>query len=68
MQIAMKSLGILFLIGLVNPYLILPVSLLSAIIWKLKQLYLKTSRDLKRLEATSTQNYIFVQKPDHGFT
>ena len=60
LQIALSSIGILFLIGFVNPYLLLPILVLSAIILKLQHFYLKTSRDLKRLEATSKYEFFFL--------
>ncbi|KZR95468.1 Multidrug resistance protein 2 atp-binding cassette protein c, partial [Daphnia magna] len=52
-QIALTAVGILFLVGLVNPWLLLPILFLSIVFVNLRQFYLKTARDVKRLEATS---------------
>ncbi len=49
----MTAIGILFLVGLVNPWLLLPILVLSVIFVKFRQFYLKTARDVKRLESTS---------------
>ncbi|XP_057378671.1 LOW QUALITY PROTEIN: ATP-binding cassette sub-family C member 4-like [Daphnia carinata] len=57
--IALTAVGILFLVGLVNPWLLLPILFLSIIFVNLRQFYLKTARDVKRLEAT-TRSPVFT--------
>ncbi|EDW47093.1 GM21118 [Drosophila sechellia] len=51
MQIALWLAGILIVIANVNPLLLVPTLILSVIFYHLRNLYLKTSRDLKRVEA-----------------
>lgn len=41
------------MIGLVNLWLILPIIILSILIYKLSQIYFGTARNIKRLESTS---------------
>jgi len=43
--------GIICVIAIVNPVLLVPTSILTVIFYKLRNFYLKTSRDLKRIEA-----------------
>ncbi|XP_045033103.1 ATP-binding cassette subfamily C member 4 isoform X4 [Daphnia magna] len=57
--IALTAVGILFLVGLVNPWLLLPILFLSIVFVNLRQFYLKTARDVKRLEAT-TRSPVFT--------
>ncbi|XP_046447926.1 ATP-binding cassette sub-family C member 4-like [Daphnia pulex] len=57
--IALTAIGILFLVGLVNPWLLLPILFLSVIFVKFRQFYLKTARDVKRLEST-TRSPVFT--------
>jgi ATP-binding cassette subfamily C (CFTR/MRP) protein 4 len=59
-QISLTAIGILFLVGLVNPWLLLPILFLSVIFVNLRQFYLKTARDVKRLEATSKSTTLNV--------
>ncbi|KMY92502.1 uncharacterized protein Dsimw501_GD10651 [Drosophila simulans] len=51
MQIALWLAGIVIVIANVNPLLLVPTLILSVIFYHLRNLYLKTSRDLKRVEA-----------------
>jgi len=45
--------GIICVVAIVNPLLLVPTSVLTVIFCKLRNFYLKTSRDLKRIEALS---------------
>lgn len=56
MQIALWLAGIIIVIANVNPLLLVPTLMLSVIFYHLRNLYLKTSRDLKRVEAISTNS------------
>ncbi|XP_073845798.1 probable multidrug resistance-associated protein lethal(2)03659 isoform X2 [Musca autumnalis] len=50
-QIFLLLFGIMAVISVVNPFYLLPTSILAIIFYKLRTFYLKTSRDVKRLEA-----------------
>ena len=52
-QIFLSLFGIVFVIALVNPLFLLPTLLLAIVFYYLRTFYLKTSRDIKRLEAIS---------------
>lgn len=56
MQIALWLAGIIIVIANVNLLLLVPTLMLSVIFYHLRNLYLKTSRDLKRVEAISTNS------------
>ncbi|EDV59380.2 uncharacterized protein Dere_GG23434 [Drosophila erecta] len=51
LQIALWLTGILIVIANANPLLIAPTLIMAVILYHLRNLYLKTSRDLKRIEA-----------------
>lgn len=42
--------GVITLVAAVNPYFLIPVSVLCILLFGIRHIYLKTSRDLKRLE------------------
>lgn len=52
-QIFLALFGILIVIAIVNVYLFLPILLISIIFYYMRDFYLKSSRNLKRMEATS---------------
>ena len=52
-QICASNLGVVILVGLVNPLMVLPLILLTIVFYKVQLIYLETARDVKRLEATS---------------
>ena len=52
-QIALNILGIVALVAVVNPYLILPTAAVGLIFYALRQFYLLSATNLKRMEATS---------------
>ncbi|XP_057378654.1 ATP-binding cassette sub-family C member 4-like [Daphnia carinata] len=57
--ISLTAVGIVFLVSLVNPWLLLPILFLSIVFVNFRQFYLKTARDVKRLEAT-TRSPVFT--------
>lgn len=57
-QIFLSLLGIVIVIVFVNPLFLLPTALLAILFYNLRTFYLKTSRDIKRLEAIS--NYFKI--------
>ncbi|KAH8334643.1 hypothetical protein KR059_012695, partial [Drosophila kikkawai] len=50
-QIFLYFCGIIMMICVVNPLLLIPIFVISLIFYKLSTFYLKTSRDVKRIEA-----------------
>jgi hypothetical protein len=52
-QIGLTLLGIILVVGYVNPYLMIPTFIIALIFYKLRQFYLATSRSVKRLEGIS---------------
>ncbi|XP_055853123.1 probable multidrug resistance-associated protein lethal(2)03659 [Episyrphus balteatus] len=50
-QIFLQLIGIVVLVSLVNPVFLLPTAILGVIFYYLRVFYLKTSRDIKRMEA-----------------
>lgn len=52
-QIFLTQLGILILVGIVNPFLVVPVFFLAVIFYFLRRYYMASAREVKRLEATS---------------
>lgn len=56
MQIPLTVIGIVALVALANAWLILPIIVIIVIIFKLRNFFLKTAQNIKRLEATS--NYL----------
>lgn len=49
----MRFLGIIFVIGFVNVYLILPTIIVGIMLYYIRVFYLPTSRSFKRLEGVS---------------
>jgi ATP-binding cassette subfamily C (CFTR/MRP) protein 4 len=49
-QIFLNVVGILLVIGLVNPILLAPAAVLSVVFFFLRRFYLKTARSVKRIE------------------
>lgn len=52
-QIFLTIVGIVVVVAIVNPWFILPTAVLIVLFWYLRVFYLKTSIDLKRMEAIS---------------
>lgn len=52
-QIFLSLIGIIVVVATVNPLFLIPAAIIAVIFFFLRSFYLKTSRDLKRLEATS---------------
>ncbi|XP_017474881.1 PREDICTED: probable multidrug resistance-associated protein lethal(2)03659 isoform X4 [Rhagoletis zephyria] len=50
-QIFLSLFGIVIVIAIVNPLFLLPTAILAVMFYYLRSFYLKTSRDIKRLEA-----------------
>lgn len=53
LQIGLSLLGIIVVVALVNPWLMIPTSAIGVIFYLLRVFYLKTSRNIKRLEGVS---------------
>ncbi len=53
LQCALLILGSVLLAGVVNPWVFLPIVPLLVVFIYIRRYYLQTSRDIKRLEATS---------------
>lgn len=49
----MVIMGIVIVVGLVNIYLMIPTFFIGIVCYYIKNIYLPTSRSLKRLEGTS---------------
>ena len=52
-QVGLNTLGVVVLVSVVNQWLLLPVLVLGIAFVQLRQIYLATSRSIKRLENTS---------------
>jgi len=52
-QIFLALAGIVIVIAVVNPLFLIPTVVLGIIFYQLRTFYLKTSRDVKRMEAIS---------------
>ena len=52
-QIGLNTLGVIVLVSVINQWFLLPVAILGFPFVKFRQIYLATSRSIKRLEATS---------------
>ncbi|KAH8281368.1 hypothetical protein KR054_000153, partial [Drosophila jambulina] len=50
-QLLLGLCGIVIIIAVVNPLLLIPILVISFILYKLRTFYLKTSRDVKRIDA-----------------
>lgn len=58
-QIFLSLLGIVVVVAVVNPLFLIPTLILAVIFYYLRVFYLKTSRDIKRIEGVSKYNRIF---------
>ena len=58
-QVGLSTLGVIILVGVVNQWLLLPAIFFGLALVKLRQIYLATSRSIKRLEATSKHGGTF---------
>lgn len=59
LQNALNMLGLITVTAVVNPYFLIPILLLSILFQFIQKIYLKTSKNVKRLEGIS--KYIVVQ-------
>lgn len=53
LQIGLALLGIIIVVGIVNPWLMLPTVFIGVVFYLLRNFYLATSRSVKRLEGVS---------------
>lgn len=53
LQIGLALLGIIIVVAIVNPWLMIPTCLIGVIFYLLRIFYLRTSRNVKRLEGVS---------------
>merc|ERR1712071_24632 len=58
-SIGLENIGFIFLVGWVNLWLLLPLFFLAIIFLKLRNFYLKSARDVKRIEST-TRSPVFT--------
>lgn len=52
-QIGLQIIGIVVMVGLVNPYLMIPTVAIGVIFYYIRRFYLLSSRNIKRMDATS---------------
>lgn len=52
-QIFLQLFGIIIVVATVNFYILIPTVIIGIIFYFLREFYLKSSRDIKRMEATS---------------
>lgn len=55
----MLLLGVVFVVGLVNVYLMIPTCVVAIIFYRFRGFYLPTTRSIKRLDGISEYN-VFV--------
>ena len=58
--------GIILVAGIVNPWVFIPTVPLAILFIFIRRYYLSTSRDIKRLEATSKMNLFMILISDHN--
>jgi ATP-binding cassette, subfamily C (CFTR/MRP), member 4 len=49
----LRAIGVIIVMGIVNPYLALPTIVLVILFFKMKTIFMKTSQNVKRLEDVS---------------
>jgi ATP-binding cassette, subfamily C (CFTR/MRP), member 4 len=59
-QIFLSLLGIVVVVGIVNPYFLIPTVFMGILFYYMRIFYLLTSRSIKRMEATSKYQIICV--------
>ncbi|KAL3283027.1 hypothetical protein HHI36_006186 [Cryptolaemus montrouzieri] len=52
-QITLNLAGVIVVVGIINPYLLIPTFLMCWLFYHMRRFYLKTSSNIKRLESTS---------------
>ena len=52
-QIILAVFGSIIVTSVVNPYFLIPLALIGVIFFKVRKIYLKTSKNIKRLEGIS---------------
>lgn len=52
-QTNLNMCGAIILTAVVNPVVLIPLSMITVVFWFLRGIYLKTSKSLKRLESIS---------------
>lgn len=57
---SMLLLGIIFVVGLANIYLMIPTFFIGLIFYYIRRSYLPTSRRVKRLEGVSKHTDLFI--------
>lgn len=58
LQIGLSLLGVVVIVGMVSPWLLLPTAVIMVVCYLMRNFYLATSRNVKRLEGVS--KYISV--------
>lgn len=53
LQIGLMLVGIIVIVGMVNPWMLIPTAVVAVIFYCLRIFYLATSRNVKRLEGIS---------------
>lgn len=59
-QTNLNMCGAIILTAFVNPIVLIPLSILSAMFWFVRGVYLKTSKSLKRLESVSKLMRLYI--------
>lgn len=80
-QIILNMVGAIVVTATVNPYFLIPIGVLGLIFMAVRTMYLKTSKNIKRLEGISKYSYssvnnsvphlqckLLFKQPDHLFS
>lgn len=60
LQIGLTLIAIIIVVGVVNPWILLPTLLIGVVFQLMRMFYLKTSRSVKRLEGISKYTFYFL--------
>lgn len=63
-QVILNMIGAIVVTAVVNPYFLVPISLMAIAFWFVRRAYLKTSRSIKRLEANGEFWIIIITMND----
>lgn len=63
LQIGLTLLGIIIVVAIVSPWLLIPTVAVAIIFWFLRIFYIRTSRNIKRLEGVSKYKITLLTMP-----
>lgn len=66
MQIGLALLGIIVVVAVITPWLMIPTCLIGILFYLLRIFYLRTSRNIKRLEGTSKSKLHYFKSYKHN--